>query len=87
MATTCETCAHYNRQTQRCGAYDMPAELARARPLLCGDAGSDHRPATNPFMQPIDWLALVTFLLIAIAAFIGAAMEGGPLARLVAVLS
>ena len=87
MATTCETCVHFNQQTRRCAAYDMPAELARIRPLLCGDAGSDHSPVSSPLMSPLDWLALALFLLIAAAAITGAILDGSAAAALQQVLS
>ena len=41
----CTSCRWHN--DGRCGAYDMPAELARSRPMLCGILGEDHHPSTH----------------------------------------
>ena len=87
MATTCETCTFFNASLRRCGAYGMPAERARAIPTLCGDAGADHKPVPNPLMQPMDWLALALFALIALSAIVGTFIEPGAVARLMAVLA
>lgn len=54
----CDTCRYYNPETRVCGAYDMPAQIARARPLLCGDAGADHRPRATPRGENATMIAL-----------------------------
>lgn len=47
---SCDRCTFHQAQSGRCGAYGMPAELARLRPLLCGPAGTDYcrRPHWRP---------------------------------------
>ena len=71
MATTCETCVHFNQQTLRCGAYDMPAEMARAMPSFCGDAGADHVRRPGDLADRMDWIVVgVLTILLAGAVFL-----------------
>jgi hypothetical protein len=68
----CTTCAFYNRQSGRCGAYDMPAEIARARPLLCGDAGADHALRAPPRGEGAIIVAgIIVAVLVAAAHVVG----------------
>lgn len=47
-APPCTTCRWHHVATGRCGAFDLPAELARARPMLCGPEGADHSDKPDP---------------------------------------
>ena len=58
MATDCETCIHFNRQSRRCAAYDMPADLARSIPSFCGDAGADHQLRPDSMADRADWIVV-----------------------------
>lgn len=47
-APACTTCRWHNSDSGRCGAFDLPAVIARARPMLCGSEGSDHSDKPDP---------------------------------------
>lgn len=68
----CETCVFYNAESHQCGAYEMPAEAARAHPLLCGDAGAEHVLREAPPGEGLMIvLGMVAVLLLTIAHGIG----------------
>jgi len=68
----CKTCAFYNAESRQCGAYEMPAEAARAHPLLCGDAGSDHALRAPPRGEGAIIVAgIIVAVLVAAAHVVG----------------
>jgi hypothetical protein len=60
----CTTCRWHNDQTRRCGAYEMPAEIARARPMLCGDAGADHVLRSAVFNYKLEAFLICVLIVI-----------------------
>lgn len=64
--TSCE----WHAQDQ-CTLYAMPAEIARARPLLCGPDGTEHAPVidrdASPFAFVESWWFIGFMLLVAAA--------------------
>lgn len=74
-APSCTTCRWHHIATGRCGAFDLPAELARARPMLCGTSGSDHSERPGPMFAWVEswWFiggALVMVFLVLAAILI-----------------
>lgn len=65
----CDTCMFFCHQTKTCGAYEIPAEVARLRTAdtFCGPDGSDHQLANPPLMQPWQWAIVGAMTILAIA--------------------
>lgn len=60
MSRPCETCEWHAQG--RCLLYAMPAEIARARPLLCGPDGAEHAPVVDRDASPFAFVEGWPFL-------------------------
>ena len=66
----CRKCVFFHSQSERCGAYDLPADTARERIRLCGPDGQDFAPRTPapPLLTQRQWVFLVVVMLAVAAA-------------------
>lgn len=69
---SCVSCRWFHHQSGRCGAFDLPAELSRARPALCGMSGSSHSERPGPFLAFVEswWSIGVAAAIVLLLGFI-----------------